>query len=132
MADRESRPPWEQHYLDVMGFVPPGIKTIFAVDKDFGQIFVDLRELMFRERPDGLPQAIKELLLVVLDIAANNQHGALNHLKSARRAGLTRTQYCEALMAIYLILGVSGLAHGGTEGLRAWDAEKADERGADD
>lgn len=124
MTERAAPQPWEQHYLDVMGFVPPGIETIFAVDQDFGKIFVDLRELIFRERPDGLPRPIKELLLVVLDIAANNQNGALNHLKSARRAGLTRTQFCEALMAVYLILGVAGLAHGGAEGLRKWDADE--------
>jgi alkylhydroperoxidase/carboxymuconolactone decarboxylase family protein YurZ len=123
MAEHAAREPWEQHYLDVMGFVPPGIKTIFAVNPDFGANFVGLRELIFRERPDGLPHPIKELLLVVLDIAADNPNGALNHLDSARRSGLTRTQYCEAVMAVYLILGVAGLAHGAVEGLRRWDAE---------
>jgi len=132
MADRDTRPPWEQHYLDVMGFVPPGVKTVFAADERFGQLFVGLRELLFQDRPDGLPRAFKELLLVSLDVAANNQNGALNHLKSARRAGLTRTQYCEALMAIYLILGVAGLAHGATEGLRVWDAEAAAQGGSDE
>jgi alkylhydroperoxidase/carboxymuconolactone decarboxylase family protein YurZ len=113
--------PWQQHYQEIMGFVPPGTDMLYAIGEEFGDCFIDLREAIFRERPDGLSRAMKELLLTVLDIAANNPN-ALQHLKSARRAGLTRTQLCEALMAVFLICGVSGLAHSGAEGLRMWDA----------
>jgi len=70
---------------------------------------------------------MKELLLMVLDIAANNQNRALNHMESARRAGLTRAQLCEAVMAVFLVFGVSGLTHIETEAVRVWDtAAEAD------
>jgi AhpD family alkylhydroperoxidase len=113
---------WQDHYLDIMGYVPPGVSRIFAMDEDFGDLFLGLREVIFRERADGLPLMTKELILVVLDVAVNNRDGAVGHLKAARRAGLTRTQLREALMSIFLILGVSGLvANGGLDLLTGWD-----------
>jgi alkylhydroperoxidase/carboxymuconolactone decarboxylase family protein YurZ len=108
--------------LDIMGHVPPNVARIFAMDEDFGKVFLELREIIFRERADGLSLAMKELILVVLDVAVNNRAGATSHLRAARRAGLTQTQLRETLMAIFLILGVHGFAaNGGIDLWTSWD-----------
>lgn len=116
--------PWEKHYLEVMGTVPPGIRTIFGMDEDFGNLFVQLRELIFRERSDGLPLVTKEIVLLTLDIASNNKKGALNHMRAARRAGMSQSQLLEVLLGSFLILGVSSLSNVGLELWESWDASE--------
>jgi alkylhydroperoxidase/carboxymuconolactone decarboxylase family protein YurZ len=103
------------HYLETLGNVPPAISTMFEMDDEFAQCYTDIRELIYRERPDGLDLSIKELLLVAFDLAVGNVAGAQNHLRAARRAGLTDTQLKEMLMGAFLVLGVSGWGQVGYE-----------------
>lgn len=107
-----------------MGDVPAAINAMFAMDAEFGGSYTDIRESIYAERPDGLPLAVKELILVVLDVSVSNTDGALNHLRAARRAGLTKTQLHEMLLEVFLVLGVSGW---GKVGYHLWESWADDE-----
>lgn len=115
------------HYEETLGAVPPAIASMFAMDDDFASRYTDIRELIYQQRPDGLDLAVKELLLVMFDLSVSNADGGINHLKAARRAGLTRTQLQEALIIAFLVLGVSGWGKVGYKLWDSWtdDAEKA-------
>jgi alkylhydroperoxidase/carboxymuconolactone decarboxylase family protein YurZ len=106
------------HYQDTLGNIPPAIQTMSDLDGDFFAAYTDIRKLIYQERPEGLSTAIKELLLVVLDITVDQGPGAVNHLAAAKRAGLTRTQLHEALMEVFMVLGVSAW---GKVGRTLWD-----------
>jgi alkylhydroperoxidase/carboxymuconolactone decarboxylase family protein YurZ len=107
-----------EHYQETLGNVPPAIKAMSELDEDFFSAYTDIRIGIYKDRPDGLPLAIKELLLVLLDIAVDQGPGALNHLTAAKRAGLTKTQLQEALMEVFMVLGVSAW---GKVGHTLWD-----------
>ncbi len=107
------------HYRESLGNVPPAIATMFAMDEQFAGRYTDIRELIYESRPDGLSLAVKELLLVMFDLAVSNADGGINHLRAAKRAGLTKTQLHEALMIAFLVLGVSGW---GKVGYKLWDS----------
>jgi alkylhydroperoxidase/carboxymuconolactone decarboxylase family protein YurZ len=113
MSDRK------QHYRDTLGNVPQAIAVMFAMDEDFANAYTDIREGIYTERPDGMSLAMKELLLVMFDLSVTNVDGAINHMRAARRAGLTQTQLHEALMCAFLVLGVSGW---GMVGQKLWNA----------
>jgi alkylhydroperoxidase/carboxymuconolactone decarboxylase family protein YurZ len=102
-----------------MGSVPHAISTMFAMDEVFASHYTDIRELIYTQRPDGMALAHKELLLVMFDLAVSNLDGAKNHLRAARRAGLSRTELYEALLIAFLVMGVSGW---GKVGCHLWDA----------
>jgi alkylhydroperoxidase/carboxymuconolactone decarboxylase family protein YurZ len=108
-----------EHYESTMTAVPPAIESMFAMDEEFAEHYTDIRELIYRERPDGLDLATKELFLVAYDLTVNNPGGALNHLAAARRAGATATQLREVLMMAFLVRGVSGW---GLVGAQLWDS----------
>jgi alkylhydroperoxidase/carboxymuconolactone decarboxylase family protein YurZ len=107
-----------KHYEDSMGSVPAAIGAMFAMDEKFANAYTDIRELIYTDRPDGMPLAQKELLLVMFDLAVSNKDGAINHLSAARRAGLTETALYEALMIAFLVVGVSGW---GKVGYHLWE-----------
>lgn len=105
------------HYQTTLGNVPPAIATMFAMDESFANAYTDIRELIYDQRRDGLSLAVKELLLTMFDLAVSNADGGINHLRAARRAGLTETQLFEALMIAFLVMGVSGW---GKVGYKLW------------
>lgn len=109
------------HYMDTLGNVPPAIATMFDMDEEFGEHYTDIRELIYTERPDGLSLAMKEMILVLLDITVDNKGGAINHLRAAQRAGLTKTQMKELLIECFLVLGVSAWGKVGFHLWNAWD-----------
>ena len=113
-----------QHYIDTMGAVPAAIGAMFEMDEEFASHYTDIRELIYRERPEGMSLAMKELLLVLLDITVSNRDGALNHMRAAQRAGLTRTQLYEMLLEAFLVLGVSGWGKVGYHLWQSWDEDK--------
>jgi alkylhydroperoxidase/carboxymuconolactone decarboxylase family protein YurZ len=96
---------------------------MFAMDETFADSYTDIRELIYTQREGGLDLAAKELLLVMFDLAVSNPDGGINHLRAARRAGLTQTQLQEALMIAFLVMGVSGW---GKVGYKLWDSWCAD------
>lgn len=108
-----------QHYRESLNNVPPAIATMFAMDEQFANAYTDIREGIYADREDGLSLAVKELLLVMFDLSVHNADGAINHLRAARRAGLTQTQLHEALMCALLVLGVSGW---GLVGYKLWNS----------
>jgi alkylhydroperoxidase/carboxymuconolactone decarboxylase family protein YurZ len=114
------------HYEKTLGAVPPAIASMFNMDDAFADRYTDIRELIYTQRPDGLDLSVKELLLVMFDLAVSNPDGAINHLNAARRAGLTQTQLREALIIAFLVLGVSGW---GKVGYKLWDSWAADNAG---
>ena len=117
-----------EHYQETLGNIPPAIATMFDMDEAFANHYTDIRELIYQERPGGLDLAVKELLLVMFDLAVSNADGAINHLNAARRAGLTKTQLHEALLTAFLVLGVSGW---GKVGYKLWDSWPAGDDGAE-
>ena len=114
------------HYEESLGNVPPAISTMFEMDGEFANHYTDIREQIYASREDGLSLAVKELLLTMFDLAVSNADGGINHLRAARRAGLTATQLKEALLIAFLVLGVSGW---GKVGYRLWDAFTEFEQG---
>ncbi len=112
------------HYQETLGNVPPAIASMFSMDEEFASRYTDIRELIYQQRPDGLDLAVKELLLVMFDLAVSNADGGINHLNAARRAGLTQTQLKEALLIAFLVLGVSGW---GKVGYKLWNSWPADD-----
>ena len=115
----------QAHYVETMGSVPAAIATMFEMDPEFAGHYTDIRELIYRERPDGLSLPVKELILVLLDICVSNKDGAVNHLRAAQRAGLTKTQLREMLLEAFLVLGVSGWGKVGHHLWAEWDGEVA-------
>jgi alkylhydroperoxidase/carboxymuconolactone decarboxylase family protein YurZ len=114
------------HYQETLGNIPPAIASMFAMDEAFADSYTDIRELIYQQRPGGLDLAVKELLLVMFDLAVSNPDGGINHLRAARRAGLTKPQLHEALMIAFLVMGVSGW---GKVGYKLWDSWTADDDG---
>lgn len=109
------------HYMTTLGNHPPAISTMFDMDEEFGEHYTDIRELIYRERQDGLSLAMKEMILVLLDVTVDNRGGAINHLRAAQRAGLTKTQMKEMLIECFLVLGVSAWGKVGFHLWNAWD-----------
>ncbi len=119
-ADYSSDPRFT-HYMETLGNVPPAISSMADMDDEFFPIYTELRKLIYRDRSEGLPPAFKELLLVVLDITVSQGPGALNHLAAAKRAGLTKTQLQETLLAVFMVLGVSAWGKVGHTLWEEWD-----------
>jgi alkylhydroperoxidase/carboxymuconolactone decarboxylase family protein YurZ len=111
------------HYRETMDTVPVPITAMFQMDPEFAGHYTDIRELIYREREDGLSLAVKELILVLLDVAVSNKDGAINHLRAARRAGVTKTQLQEMLIEAFLVLGVSGWGKVGHHLWTEWERE---------
>ena len=121
MSDGDQQPAPGQlleHYQGTLGNIPPAIQAMSELDDGFFDAYTNIRKLIYQEREDGLPLAIKELLLVVLDITVDQGKGGANHLAAAKRAGLTKTQLKEALMEVFMVLGVSAW---GKAGYPLWD-----------
>lgn len=116
-----------QHYQESLGNIPPAIGTMFAMDEEFAGYYTDIRELIYQSRDDGLSLAVKELLLVMFDLAVSNADGGINHMRAARRAGLTQTQLREALLIAFLVMGVSGWGKVGYRLWAAWTSESSSE-----
>jgi alkylhydroperoxidase/carboxymuconolactone decarboxylase family protein YurZ len=115
------------HYQESLGNIPPAISTMFDMDADFAGHYTDIRELIYTARADGLPLAVKELLLTMFDLAVSNPDGGINHLRAARRAGLTATQLREALLIAFLVMGVGGWGKVGYKLWAAWQRDFAAE-----
>jgi alkylhydroperoxidase/carboxymuconolactone decarboxylase family protein YurZ len=61
---------------------------------------------VFAEHAEGLTRAEKELVLLVMNVTLANTEGAMNHLRLARRAGLSIQAVREVLAECMLYLGV--------------------------
>lgn len=96
------------HYQTTLGNIPLPISQMFGMDESFASHYTSIRRSIYLDRPAGLSTAVKELMLVLLDLAVSNTDGAINHLGAAKRAGCTQDQLHEMLLIAFLVLGVSG------------------------
>lgn len=109
---------WSEHYLETLGNVPEAISQLFDLDESVGTAYTEIRKRAYAA--DGsahLPLKYRELLFVVLDIEVGNYDGGMNHLAAAVRAGLTRTEFADALVELLMVRGISTW---GLVGHRLW------------
>jgi alkylhydroperoxidase/carboxymuconolactone decarboxylase family protein YurZ len=91
-----------------------------ALDQDLFERYRDFRAYPYEERPDGLDLAIKELLFITINASIGNLDGAMNHVESAREAGVTTAQLKEALALSLLLAGAQSWVNVGCKVTEAW------------
>ena len=110
---------WSDHYLATLGNVPDAIRQLFDLDEDVATAYTEIRKRAYAPEGSGhLPLKYRELLFVVMDIEVGNYDGAMNHLTAGVRAGLTRTEFADALVELLIVRGISTW---GLVGHRLWD-----------
>jgi alkylhydroperoxidase/carboxymuconolactone decarboxylase family protein YurZ len=97
---------WEEEWEAQMGSVPPFVRELREMSPTAETAYRAGRADLFAERPDGLTTAEKELALLVMNVTLGNTDGALNHLRLARKAGLSVQAVREILSECMLYLGV--------------------------
>ena len=96
----------KQHFDETIGAVPPSVDTMRRYAPAAYQAYLTAREGVYRDPPAGhLDRATKELLFIVLEVAAGHEEGAKAHAAAGLKAGLTVEQITEALMIGVLING---------------------------
>jgi len=95
------------HYVETLGAVPEAIQVMSALSPEFFDAYTTIRKLTYAESHDGLSLRHKELLYTILDVSVSNKDGALNHLRAARRAGLTDAELRDALIITFVVRGVA-------------------------
>jgi alkylhydroperoxidase/carboxymuconolactone decarboxylase family protein YurZ len=98
--------PWEAEWVAQMGAVPPFLRELRELSPVAETAYRTSRGDLFTEHPDGLTTAEKELALLVMNVTLANTEGALNHLRLARKAGLSVQAVREVLAECILYLGV--------------------------
>jgi alkylhydroperoxidase/carboxymuconolactone decarboxylase family protein YurZ len=100
--------------------VLPQHQVMAQLDYELFELYRDFRAFPYVERPDGLPFAIKELLFITINAAIGNLDGAINHVETARDAGVTTDQLKEALSLALLLAGAQSWVNVGVHVTRAW------------
>lgn len=96
----------EAHFGATIGSVPDSVALLRRHAPEAFAAYLAAREAAYREPPAGhLPLASKELVFIVLDVAAGHVEGAVAHAEAGLRAGLTPGQIMEALSIAILIHG---------------------------
>jgi alkylhydroperoxidase family enzyme len=96
---------WESEWEAQMGAVPPFIRELHEMSPAAEGAYRSGRAALFAEHADGLTRAEKELVLLVMNVVLANNAGALNHLRLARKAGLSVQAVREVLAECMLYLG---------------------------
>jgi alkylhydroperoxidase/carboxymuconolactone decarboxylase family protein YurZ len=97
---------WEAEWEAQMGAVPPFLRELHEMFPEAEAAYRTTRGAIFAEGQGGLTTAEKELVLLVMNVTLGNLEGALNHLRLARRAGLSQQAVREVLAQCLLYLGV--------------------------
>ncbi len=97
---------WMVQWERMVGRVPSVARDLHQMSPTAEESYRNLRLWIYQERADGIPYAYKELLMIVLNVAAGNSEGAISHLNRGLKNGLTVTQVREALAQCFLSLGV--------------------------
>jgi AhpD family alkylhydroperoxidase len=96
----------ERHFDDTIGQVPDSVALLQRHAPEAFAAYLAAREAAYRPPPEGhLPLSQKELVFIVLDVAAGHVEGAVAHAEAGLRAGLTPGQIMEALSIAILIHG---------------------------
>src|SRR5262249_44771683 len=98
---------WQDHYLETLGNVPDAIEQLFDLDPEVGEAYTTIRRRAYTDKPGHLPLKFRELIFVVVDIELGNFGGAMNHLTAGVKAGLTRTEFADALVELLIVRGIS-------------------------
>ena len=104
----------DAHYEQQLGGVPKPVAGLRTHAPEFFAGMAAARaSIMDSESPDGLDRAMKELLIIVLDVAYDNPEGALVHVEAGLKAGLTLEALREALLLTVYVGGVATWARSG-------------------
>ncbi|MGG5809267.1 carboxymuconolactone decarboxylase family protein [Falsiroseomonas sp. CW058] len=107
------------HFGGTIGGVPDSVALLQRHAPDAFAAYLAAREAAYRPPPEGhLPVAQKELVFIVLDVAAGHVEGALAHAEAGLRAGLTAGQIMEALSIAILVHGHQCWARAGAAVMR--------------
>ncbi|MBU8539582.1 carboxymuconolactone decarboxylase family protein [Falsiroseomonas tokyonensis] len=108
-----------EHFEATLGAVPESVALLRRHAPEAFAAYVMAREAAYRLPPEGhLPLASKELVFIVLDVAAGHVEGAVAHAEAGLRAGLTPGQIMEALGIAILIHGHQCWARAGAAVMR--------------
>ena len=96
----------DAHFRATIGKLPESVALLQRHAPEAFAAYLAARDAAYRAPPDGhLPLAQKELVFIVLDVAAGHVEGAVAHAEAGLRAGLTPGQIMEALSIAILIHG---------------------------
>jgi AhpD family alkylhydroperoxidase len=108
-----------EHFESTLGAVPESVALLRRHAPEAFAAYLMAREAAYRLPPEGhLPLASKELVFIVLDVAAGHVEGAVAHAEAGLRAGLTPGQIMEALGIAILIHGHQCWAKAGAAVMR--------------
>jgi AhpD family alkylhydroperoxidase len=109
----------EGHFGATIGKLPDSVDLLRRHAPEAFAAYLAAREAAYRPPPEGhLPLASKELVFIVLDVAAGHVEGAVAHAEAGLRAGLTSGQIMEALSIAILIHGHQCWARAGAAVMR--------------
>lgn len=107
------------HFEATIGALPDSVALLRRHAPEAFAAYLAAREAAYRLPPVGhLPRASKELVFIVLDVAAGHVEGAVAHAEAGLRAGLTPGQIMEALSIAILIHGHQCWARAGAAVMR--------------
>lgn len=97
----------ERHFGATTGALPESVDLLRRHAPEAFAAYLSAREAAYRLPDAGghLDLAAKELVFIVLDVAAGHVAGATAHAEAGLRAGLTPGQIMEALSIAILIHG---------------------------
>lgn len=109
----------EAHFGATLGVVPDSVALLQRHAPDAFAAYLAAREAAYRLPPAGhLDLATKELVFIVLDVAAGHVEGAVAHAEAGLRAGLTPGRIMEALSIAILVHGHQCWARAGAAVMR--------------
>jgi len=107
------------HFGTTIGALPESVALLRRHAPETFAAYLAQRESVYRAPPSGhLDLASKELVFIVLDVAAGHVDGALAHAEAGLKAGLTAGQIMEALSIAILIHGHQCWAKAGAAVMR--------------
>jgi alkylhydroperoxidase/carboxymuconolactone decarboxylase family protein YurZ len=98
----------------------PQHRVMAELDYELFSSYRDFRSFFYKERDQGLDLPTKELLFITINAAICNLDGAMNHVETAREAGVTREQLTEALSLALLLGGAQSWVNVGVKVAQAW------------
>jgi len=109
----------DTHFEATIGSMPESVALLRRHAPEAFAGYLAAREAAYRLPPEGhLTLASKELIFIVLDVAAGHVEGALAHAEAGLHAGLTPGQIMEALSIAILINGHQCWARAGAAVMR--------------
>lgn len=112
----------DAHFGATLGTLPDSVALLRHHAPEAFAAYLAAREAAYRLPPEGhLDLASKELVFIVLDVAAGHVEGAVAHAEAGLRAGLTPGQIMEALSIAILVHGHQSWARAGAAVMRRVD-----------